>query len=302
MLLDNLRLFLTINEKGSLAGAARETGLSSTTVSERLAMLEAHYGVVLFNRTTRSISLTDEGRVLVDGATKILGEVSDLDGSIRHGAETLSGPVRISTPFDLGRGVVSDVIAEFTACNPAVSIELVLSDGYVDLVGQGFDLAIRFGNMDDTSLRIRTLGHYQRLVCAAPDYLNKNGVPERPGDLAEHNCLVMRFGGNLDNLWEFGTGPHRQRVAVRGNRIANDGWLIRSWALSGNGIVLKSELDVGEDVRTGKLISVLENHLPPPVPLQMMFPPARAQPRRVTALAQSFIQRFARGGSALAAK
>lgn len=292
MLLNNLRLFLTIAERGSLVAAARESGLSTTTVSERLAALESHYGVVLFNRTTRSISLTEEGRVLVDGAKSVLGEVSDLDTLIRHGAETLSGPIRISAPIDLGRSVISRVIAEFTEENPAVSIELLLSDGYVDLVGQGFDLAIRFGSITDTSLRVRSLGSFQRFVCASPAYLEKYGMPTKPDDLRRHNCLIMRFGSTLDNVWEFGTGAPHERIPVRGNRTVNDGSLIRSWALAGHGIVLKSELDVGEDVRSGKLVSLLQEFLPPPNPLQMMFPPARAQPRRVSALAKHLHRTF----------
>lgn len=285
MLLDNLRLFTTIAEKGSLVAAARETGFSTTTVSERLAGLERHYGVVLFNRTTRSISLTEEGRVLLAGAKSVLSEVSDLDTRIRHGAETLSGSIRISAPFDLGRNIIAPVISSFTEENPAVSVELSLSDGYIDLVGQGFDLAVRFGRVEDSSLRIRSLGRFQRLVCAAPSYLAKNGTPQAPEDLSSHNCLVMRFGATLDNAWVFGAGSHRQRVTVRGSHIANDGWLIRSWALAGQGIILKSELDVREDIGAGKLVPLLEHHLPPPVPLQVMYPPGRAQPRRVKALA-----------------
>lgn len=285
MLLDNLRLFMTIAEKGSLVAAARETGMSTTTVSERLAALEAHYGVVLLNRTTRSISLTEEGRSLVDGAKSVLSEVADLDTRIRHGAETLSGPIRISAPVDLGRSIVSRAISTFTEAYPAVSIELSLSDGYVDLVGLGFDLAVRFGNVTDSTLRVRSLGQFQRLVCAAPAYLEKRGVPQSPDDLRDHNCLVMRFGESLDNIWEFGRGPKRHRVTVRGGRVVNDGWLIRSWALAGEGIVLKSELDVAEDIRSGALVSLLEDHLPPANPLQIMFPPGRAQPRRVSAFA-----------------
>ena len=286
MLLDNLRVFMIIAEKGSLVAAARETGMSTTTVSERLAALEAHYGVVLFNRTTRSISLTEEGRILVDGAKSVLTEVADLDTRIRHGAETLSGPIRISAPVDLGRSIISRAVSAFTEENPAVSIELLLSDGYVDLVGQGFDIAVRFGTVTDSTLRVRSLGTFQRLVCAAPAYLEKHGVPQSPDELTDHNCLVMRFGETLDNVWEFGKGPKRHRVTVRGSRVVNDGWLIRSWALAGHGIVLKSELDVAENIRSGSLVSLLEDHLPPANPLQMMFPPGRAQPRRVTELAK----------------
>ncbi|MEL6119895.1 MAG: LysR family transcriptional regulator [Pseudomonadota bacterium] len=285
MLLDNLRLFMIIAEKGSLVAAARETGMSTTTVSERLAALEAHYGVVLFNRTTRSISLTEEGRTLVDGARAIQSEVTDLDTRIRHGAETLSGLIRISAPVDLGRSIISRAISAFTEENPAVSIELSLSDGYIDLVGQGFDMAVRFGNVTDSTLRVRSLGTFQRLVCAAPAYLERHGTPQSPDDLRHHNCLVMRFGETLDNVWEFGTGSNRHRVTVRGSRVVNDGWLIRSWARAGHGIVLKSELDVAENIRSGSLVSLLEDHLPPPNPLQMMFPPGRAQPRRVSAFA-----------------
>jgi DNA-binding transcriptional LysR family regulator len=162
---------------------------------------------------------------------------------------------------------------------------LPLSDGYVDLVGQGFDLVVRFGNVTDSTLRVRSLGRFQRLVCASPTYLERHGTPKSPDELAEYNCLVMRFGETLDNVWEFGKGPKRHRVTVRGSRIVNDGWLIRSWALAGNGIVFKPMLDVAEDIRSGSLVSVLAEHLPPPNPLQMMFPPSRARPRRVTAFA-----------------
>ncbi|WP_417808112.1 LysR family transcriptional regulator [Thioclava sp.] len=287
MLIDNIRLFLTIAEKGSLVAAAREAGLSSTTVSERLATLEAHYGVVLFNRTTRSLSLTDEGRTLLSGAKAVLAELQDLETRIRHGADTLSGPIRISAPIDLGRSIVSNVISTFTAEHPAISIELLLSDSYVDIVGQGFDLAMRFGTVTDSTLRTRNLGHFRRIVCAAPSYIAAHGAPQTPADLTQHNCLIMRFGTTLDNVWRFGTDKKPQTVTVRGNKIVNDGSLVRQWALEGYGIILKSELDVAPDLEARKLVALLEKHAAPPNPLQMMFPPGRAQPRRVRALANA---------------
>lgn len=287
MLIDNIRLFLTIAEKGSLVAAGREAGLSATTVSERLAALEAHYGVVLFNRTTRSLSLTDEGRTLLSGAKVVLGEVEDLETRIRHGADTLSGPIRVSAPIDIGRSFVSRVISTFTAKHPAISIELLLSDGYVDIVGQGFDLAIRFGTVTDSTLRTRNLGQFHRIVCAAPSYIAKHGAPQTPTDLAHHNCLIMRFGTTLDNVWRFGAEKKQQTVTVRGNMIVNDGSLVRKWALEGHGIILKSELDVAMDLEDGKLVALLEDYASPPNPLQMMFPPGRAQPRRVRALAEA---------------
>ena len=292
MLLNNIALFLQIVEKGSLVAAGREAGLSPATVSERLAALEAHFGVVLLHRTTRAIRLTDEGRALVDGAKLVLSEVEELETRIRLGAQTLSGPIRVSAPVDLGRTVLSAEIDRFLLDHPAISVELLLSDGFVDIVGQGVDIAVRFGVITDSSLRVRSLGQKRRIVCAAPAYLEKYGVPQIPEDLKSHNCLLMRFGQNLDNLWRFGSDGAQQTVTVRGNRVANDGALVRQWCLAGNGIMLKSELDVGADIRAGNLVELLAAYAPPPTPLQMLFPPSRSQPRRVQALAEQLALRL----------
>ncbi|WP_118137660.1 LysR family transcriptional regulator [Oceanicella sp. SM1341] len=287
MLIDNIRLFQTIAEKGSLVAAAREAGLSATTVSERLSALEAHYGVVLFNRTTRTLSLTEEGRTLLQGAKSVLAEIEDLDARIRHGAETLSGPIRLSAPVDLGRTIVSRVVERFTQEHPAISVELSLTDGYVDMVGQGFNLAVRFGAITDSTLRTRNIGHFRRIVCAAPTYLARHGTPRVPDDLARHTCLVMRFGQTLDNVWRFGAGPSTQQVTVQGNKVVNDGYLVRRWAMLGHGIILKSELDVRKDLAAGRLVALLEDFAAPAIPMQIMFPPGRAQPRRIGAFADA---------------
>ncbi|PHR25464.1 MAG: LysR family transcriptional regulator [Hoeflea sp.] len=297
MLLDNIALFRTIVEKGSLSGAARELGLSPTTVSERLAALETHYGVVLLNRTTRSISLTEEGRTLIEGAKHVLGEIEDLETRIKQGAQTLSGLIRISAPSDLGRTIVTDEINRFLAQHPSISVELMLSDGYIDIVGQGFDIAVRFGAVTDSSLRIRSLGLKRRLVCASPGYVEKHGEPGTPTDLKDHNCLVMRFGINLDNVWRFGSDPARQIVTVRGDRVANDSALVRQWALDGHGVMYRSELDVGSDIEAGRLVELLADHAPPATPIQMLFPPSRAQPRRVRALAEQLALRLQGAGA-----
>ncbi|CTQ51581.1 D-malate degradation protein R [Roseibium album] len=292
MLLDNIALFSLIVEKGSLVAAGREVGLSPTTVSERLAALEAHFGVVLLNRTTRSISLTDEGRTLIDGAKLVLGEVEDLETRIRLGAQNLSGQIRISAPKDLGRTIVSKAIAQFFAEHPSITIDLHLSDGYVDIVGMGIDLAVRFGAIGDSSLRVKQLPAKRRVLCAAPSYLEHHGTPRTPADLKDHNCLVMRFGQNIDNVWQFGSTAAKQIVTVRGNLVANDGALVRQWCLEGRGIVLKSEFDVGGDIQDGRLVELLGDYASPPPPLQIVFPPSRAQPRRVTAFADHLANTF----------
>ena len=180
MHLDHLRVFLTIVEKGGMAAAGRELGLSATTVSERLAALEAHYGASLLQRTTRTLGLTDEGRTLVEGARLLLEEAGDLESRIRRGAEELSGRIRIGAPLDLGRSIVAPVVDAFLREHPAISVELLLSDGYLNVVEEGIDLAVRFGNLVDSTLRVRKLGEHDRLVCAAPSYVEKYGAPETP--------------------------------------------------------------------------------------------------------------------------
>lgn len=290
MLIDNISLFVLIVEKGSLAAAAREAGLSPTTVSERLAALEAHYGVVLLNRTTRSISLTEEGRALFEGARTVLSEVDELDTRIRTGATTLSGLIRVSAPEDLGRHVISGAIARFQAEHPLISIDLHLSDGYVDIVGLGIDLAVRFGAISDSSLRVKHVASRKRLLCASPGYLEKHAVPRVPADLKDHDCLLMRFGQNIDNTWEFVQGGVTHTVTVSGKLIANDGALVREWALEGRGIALKSEFDCADDIRSGRLVALLPEFEPPNSPLHVLFPPSRAQPRRVRAFADHLIR------------
>ena len=220
MVLDNLALFLLIVEKGSLSAAGREAGLSSTTVSERLAGIEAHFGVVLLNRTTRAISLTEEGRILLEGAKEVLDGMADLETHIRLGAQTLTGLIRISTPSDPGRTVVSDAVNGFLEQHPGVRIELILSDGYVDIVGEGIDLALRFGPTDDSTLRVKGLGTSRQVLCAAPAYIENHGAPTVPADLKKHNCIVRRYGQKLDNIWRFSRDATRQIVTVSGEHPA----------------------------------------------------------------------------------
>lgn len=159
--------------KGGLAAAGREVGLSPATVTERLATLEAYYGATLLTRTTRAISLTEEGRLLVAGARRLLAEAEELESRIKLGTETISGPIRLSVAEDLGRTHIVPIIDAFLTEHPNVTVDLHLSDGYVDLVGQGFDFAIRHGVLVDSSLRSRSLGTNRRLVCASPAYLEE---------------------------------------------------------------------------------------------------------------------------------
>lgn len=284
MMLDNLELFLQIVEKGGLAAAGREVGLSPASVSERLVALERHYRAKLLNRTTRAISLTDEGKLLVEGARRLLAEANELEARIKLGAEKISGPVRLSAPEDLGRHAIVPVVDRFLALHPDVSVDINLTDGYVDLVGQGLDFVVRHGVLADSTLKARPLGTNRRLICASPHYLAKRGVPEHPDDLAGHDCIVMRFGQNLDREWNFVVSGKPYRVMVRGQRIANDGGLVRQWCLDGHGVALKSIRDVEHDLTEGRLVEVLGDFSSGATALQLVYAPGLVQPRRVRLL------------------
>lgn len=292
MQLDNLRLFLTILEKGSLAAAGRETGLSPATVSERLVALEGYYGTRLLNRTTRALSPTEEGRALADGARRLLADAEALEARVKYGIERVAGRIRLSAPFDLGRTRIAAVLDAFQAAHPAVTFDLHLHDGYVDVAAQGLDLAIRFGDLADSSLKSRRLTSSRRLVCAAPTYLASHGTPERPSDLALHNCLLMRFGGEIDRIWPFRVEGRIEQHVVRGNRAANDGALVREWAVAGHGIVRKSEWDVAEDIAAGRLVPILQPFAMPGVALQAVYPEGRADQRRIRLLLDELVRMF----------
>jgi DNA-binding transcriptional LysR family regulator len=296
MILDNLALFIRIVEKGGLAAAGRELGLSAASVSERLVALEKYYGAALLHRTTRAISLTDEGRLLVQGARRLLAEADELEALIRLGVEKISGPIRLSAPIDLGRTHLVPILDAFLAEHPEVAVDLNLTDGYVDLVGQGQDLAIRYGELADSTLRVKRLAENRRIVCASPAYLETRGTPQRPDDLVHHECLVMRYGLTTDRDWPFLIDGKERRVVVQGHRIANDGELVRVWCRNGFGIARKSRLDVEADLREGALVELLQDFSSGDTGLQIVYPATQAQPRRVRLLIERIAEAFSSSG------
>lgn len=284
MNLDNLTLFLRIVEKEGMAAAGRELGLSPATVSERLTALETYYGARLLTRTTRSVSLTDEGRLLVKGARRILAEAEELETHIKLGVEKISGTIRISAPVDLGRNRIAPLLDQFLERHPDIKIDLVLNDGYIDLVAQGIDLALRFGALSESTLRSKTLGTNRRIVCASPAYLETFGTPKHPDDLAKHNCILMRFGNTIDNAWEFSIDGQAIIQRVQGNRIVNDGDLVRAWCCAGYGIAYKSSWDVYEHLNSGAVVEILKEYAPAPSSIQLVYPSGATQPRRIRLL------------------
>ena len=298
ILLQDFKLFQTIIKQGGLAAAGRELGMSRATVSERLAALEAQFNARLLTRTTRAISLTEEGRILLEGAHRILSASEDVQNAIRHGVENLAGTVRLSMPSDIGRNRMGAVLDEFMAKHPAIILDVALTDAYVDLIADGFDFAIRMGQLPDSTMKSRVVAQNRRIVCATPRYLTRHGTPTHPEQLEQHNCIIMRFGRDLDNSWPFHIDGKDVRVLVRGNRIANDGGYVKTQLLAGHGIAYKSRWDVAHHLQAGSLVEILKDYSVESSPYQLVYPAGAVQPLRVRALMDHIAEWFARQGMA----
>lgn len=292
-MLSGLRLFLMIVEKNGLSAAGRELGLSPASVSEKVAALERFYGATLLKRTTRSISLTEEGRLLAEGARRLLAEAEELESRIKLGTQSIAGPIRVSAPVDLGQTRIVPILDRFLETYPDVTIDLNLTDRFVDLVSHGIDFAVRYGTFADSTLKAKHVGDNRRLICASPDYLRRNGTPTHPSDLLQHDCLLMRFALGAEQVWSFRVNGEPYEVSLRARRTTNNGQLIKRWALQGQGLCKKSVWDVQADLDAGRLVEVLAPYSLGHTALHIVYPPTRVQPQRVRILIETIARELA---------
>ena len=259
----DMRLFRLVVQTGSLSTAGRQLGLSPAAMSGRLKGMEGHYGVPLLKRTTRGLSTTPEGQYLFENSVNILDEVESLDRAIKAGHAGLEGTIGVTCPIDLGRQYMSQLVNAFIAENPDVTFRITFSDQVLNFVDRGLDIAIRWGSLPDSSMVARPLGNDRPVVCCSPDYLERHGTPRTLDDLRHHNCLIqLRADFPLDR-WRFMQDGFSTSVQVKGNRMTNDGYILRQWAVSGLGLVWKGAWEVGADIEANRLVPVLEDyHLP----------------------------------------
>ncbi len=252
----SLRVFLRIAEGGSLSAAATKLELSRAIVSKYLKELEEHLGVRLVNRTTRRLSLTESGRAFYERCVQAVG---DIDDAMRCAADSTAvprGTLRINCAHAFGRRYVAPALGDYLARHPAVKVDLTLNDRVVDIVEEGFDLAVRIGRLDTSSLVARRLAATQLVACAAPAYLRVRGVPAAPGDLDGHDCLTYSYAPD-PGAWELSRGEESVRVRVGGGARANDGETLMEIALAGHGIVMLPTFLAGDALAAGRLVPVL---------------------------------------------
>lgn len=271
--IENLRTFVRVVETGSLSAVAREMNASQSTVSRQITSLEEHFGVRLFHRTTRHLSLTDDGETLHEHATNVLGMVEGMETALGQDKSSPSGHVRVATPVSLGL-ILMERVPELMVRYPALSVELVMDDNPGDMIEQRLDLAIRSGEVVNQSLIKRSLGTVVRVAVAAPAYLDRSGVPLQPGDLADHACIVHRVAQD-DSEWRLIGEDGAVNVTVQGALSTNNHAAVRSAALGGLGIALLPEYQIVDDLRAGRLQLVLPDYTSEPLPAYLVYPSRR---------------------------
>lgn len=291
--ISDLAFFSLIMKRGSLVAAAQELGVTPPSVSKRLAALEARLRVRLLNRTTRRISLTPEGETYLAEGVRIISDMEALEQKISGGNIIPKGLLKISATFGFGRRHITPQLSVFAREYPEVEVQLHLTDRPINLVEQGFDAVIRFGEIPDARLTARKIADNRRLVCASPAYLKQNGIPASPRDLQRHSCILLRESDEIYGSWHFRSGARQETVKVRGPLSANDGECAIAWALDGHGIILRSEWDVAPFLRSGRLRVLLEEWELPPADVYIVFPTKNNLSAKTRALVDFMVSAFA---------
>jgi len=290
--LSAMATFVRAVDAGSLSGAARSLPSSLTSVSRQISALERQFGTRLLLRTTRRLALTDEGRILYERARAILGEVKEIEAVLSRDRHQPSGRIRVASPSLMGRLVIAPLLAEFLRRYPALSIDLLLVDRAVDLVEEDIHLAIRIGRLRDSQLVARKLADLRMIVCASPAYLGRRGVPEAPGDLAHHDCLVFSDApGSAE--WRFADDSKAGRkIRISGRLWMNSLDALATAAKEGAGIVRVPSWQAEADLAAGRLVRLLAEYEPAPVPLHLMFQPSRPASPKIRAFVDYLVGRW----------
>jgi DNA-binding transcriptional LysR family regulator len=281
--LDSMAVFARVVESGSLSAAARTLGVSLASVSRQLAALEEKLGARLLSRTTRRLSLTEGGRAYYARCKRILGDVEEAEAEVSQFQASPSGRIVVSASMLFGSIFLAPVLSGFLDRYPRVSLELPLTDRFVNLVEEGIDLAVRVGGLADSSLVARRIGVFRRVVCAAPRYLKRRGVPREPAEVARHDCLIFSMLAEADR-WRFSRDGRDIAVPVEGRLRSNSQEVLLRAALDSAGIMLAPSWLVRDHVAKGRLRVVLQEFEPEPTPIHILYPHARLLSAKVRAL------------------
>jgi DNA-binding transcriptional LysR family regulator len=287
-----LEAFVTVAETQSFSKAAAKLKASKSAVSRHVGALEAELGARLFQRTTRSLALTEPGRDYLARVTRILAELAEADDAVSALQAAPRGRLRVNAPMSFGFLHLAPALPDFLARYPDVELDVVMNDRFVDLVEEGFDVAVRIAALQDSSLIARLVAPIRLVVCASPDYLARRGAPARPDDLADHECLL---NSNIPSAheWRFRKADGKPCVVTVSGKVSiSNGDALRVAALRGLGLTILPTFIVGDDLKTGALVSLLEDYMPQPLGLHAVYPHARHLSPKVRAFIDFLSERF----------
>ena len=279
--LKQLESFVAVVARGSLTAAARAEGVAPAIMGRRLDALEERLGVKLLVRTTRRIALTHEGSAFLEDCQRLLADLANAEASVSAGGVKASGHLRITAPAGFGRRHVAPLVAKFHEHHADVTITLNLSDRVVDLAGEGFDCAVRVGDLPDSSLVSVRLADNRRLCVATPRYLKQHGTPQHPNELARFDCLTLSSDASQTRGWAFRVGEALIYLKPGGPLDCSDGQVLHDWCLAGYGLAWRSTWEVESEIAAGRLVAVLEEFAAPPNGIYAVFPQRRHLPLRV---------------------
>ncbi|CAO3360192.1 Transcriptional regulator, LysR family [Azospirillum palustre] len=289
--LDDMLAFIKVVDTKSFTAAADRLNLSKSVVSRRIGELENRLGARLLNRTTRKLSLTEVGQAYYERCTRILADLEEAEQAVADLHAAPRGRLRLNAPVSFGIMHLAPAVAEFLERYPAIEIDMDLNDRTVDLVDEGYDLAVRIGRLRDSSLIARRLAPARMALCASPAYLQKHGVPQTPDELGGHACLIYTNVPTPD-LWPFIVDGEMRSVRVSGPIRSNNGDLLREAAASGVGFIMSPTFLCGQALARGELVSVLHRHVPSEVSVNAVYPQNRHLSPKVRVFVDFLVQRF----------
>ena len=290
--LDDLAVFVHVVERHSFSVAARDLHLAPKTVSKQIARLEQALGTTLFERNTRNLRITSEGRAIAERARVALAVLEEVQELATGGSQELSGTIRLTAPTPFGRKFVAPAIHDFCRLHPRVGFDLRLSDQVQDLYSGDLDLAIRMGELADSRLVARRVADNRRILVASPAYLKAHGSPAQPEELERHNCLVFAYPGLLQSTWPLRKGRRETPVAVSGTLCSDNGDVLHAWCVAGLGISLRETWDIHEELRDGRLVRVLPEWEATPSKISIVRARREPVPRRLTAFSNFLFDRW----------
>jgi len=292
--LDNIRTFVRVYELGNMSAAGRDLRISPAVTSARISQLEGHLSVRLFQRTTRNLTPTEQGKAFYGGACEVLEAVASAEARVASITDSPKGALHVAAPLGVGRRLIAPHVPDFINEYPEVSVRLRLTDRRVNLIAEGLDLAFFLGQPEDSALKIRKIADVERILCAAPSYVEAHGKPASGQEIVDHGheCLNLRFPGATEFQWRLRTPEGSRRFRVSGRYESDDGDVLTDWALAGHGIAMKPVFEIAWHLDAGRLMVVAEDTPPEPIQMACLYTHRRWQDPETRLFMEFMIERI----------